>query len=512
MAKHLWLSLAAIAALAAAGEGAAQQSPSQLARNALEKAATNMGVANLKSIAYSGNGWIGAVGQNFAPDQDWPHFDMPSYTRTIDFDTNSSREDMTLRQGNYIQRGGGGTPIVGEQKRTQMTSGGYAWDLQGMRVVPRPDLAERRQLELYLTPFGFLKAALANNATAVQRNEYGGRVTVVSFTAMGKYRVNGTITSDNIVQRVQTWIPSPVVGDMYYENVFTNYKDIGGMKLPMHWHQHNDYDDGAQEPNVQGGDHAFDLETLTNVQANVQNAALTVPAGVEGVTIQPVKIETTKLADGVWLIGGGTHNSLAVEFKDHSVVIEGPLNEERSLAVIDEVYRLIPNKPIKFVINTHHHWDHLGGIRTYVHEGATVVTHEQNLPFYREMLTPARRWTLQPDRFFLNPPEEWSEGYIFESVHEKYVLADDTRMIEIHHVPGLAHAAGMLVVYLPKEKIVVEADLYTPPDAGQPTAPINASNRTFARTLKDLKLDVRTIVPIHGRPGSMDEFNQFMSR
>jgi hypothetical protein len=291
-------------------------------------------------------------------------------------------------------------------RSAQFASGGYAWTMQGNRIVAQPELAERRQLEIYLTPFGFLKGALANNATALTRQEYGGRVTVVSYTAMGKYRVNGTITPDNIVQRVQTWVPSPVAGDLYIENVYTNYKDIGGMKLPMHWHQHQDYDDGGLDPNVQGGDHAFDLETLSSAQANVQNATLTVPGEVESATIQPTRIQTTKLADGVWLIGGGSHNSLAVELKDQSVVIEAPLDEERSRAVIDEVYRLIPNKPIKFVVNTHHHWDHLGGIRTYVHEGATVVTHEQNLPFYREMLPPARRWTLKPDRFYLNPPEE----------------------------------------------------------------------------------------------------------
>lgn len=512
MAKRIWLSIVAIAALSAASQASAQTSATQLARNALERAATNMNVANLKSISYSGNGWVGAIGQNFTPDADWPHFEMTSYTRTIDFDTNSSREELVLRQGSYPARGGGGTPIVGEQRRLQFASGGYAWNQQGNAILPQPELAERRQLEIYLTPFGFLKAALANNATAVTRQEYGGRVTVVSFTAMGKYRVNGTINPQNEVQRVQTWVPSPVAGDLYVENVYSNYKEIGGMKLPMHWHQHQDYDDGGLEPNVQGGDHAFDLGTLTSAQANVANASLTVPNEVESATIQPVRIETTKLADGVWLIGGGSHNSLAVEFKDYAVVIEGPLNEERSLAVIDETYRLIPNKPIQYVVNTHHHWDHLGGIRTFVHEGATVITHEQNLPFYREMLTPARRWTLKPDRFFLNPPEEWSEGMIFESVHEKYVVSDESRIMEIYHVPGLAHAGGMLIVYLPKEKIVVNADLYSPPTQGQPPAPINASNRTFANMLKNLKLDVQTHVPIHGRTGSHAEFVQFMNR
>jgi glyoxylase-like metal-dependent hydrolase (beta-lactamase superfamily II) len=208
----------------------------------------------------------------------------------------------------------------------------------------------------------------------------------------------------------------------------------------------------------------------------------------------------------LWLLAGGSHNSVAVEFRDHVVVIEAPLNEERSVAVIGEVNKLIPNKPIKYVVNTHHHWDHLGGIRTYVHEGATVITNEANRPYYQEVLR-ARPWVLEPDRFSLNPPEEWSEGYIFETVREKFILGDDTRTIELHSVAGLAHALGMLIVYIPKEKIVVQADLYNP----QANA-LNASNRTFYQNLQRLKLDVTTIVGIHGNPGPMAPFVQLMSK
>ena len=105
-------------------------------------------------------------------------------------------------------------------------------------------------LEILLTPHGFLKGAMSSNVTAVTRNEYGGRVTVISFMALGRFRVNGTITEQNLVERVQTWLPNPVVGDMYYETVYTDYQDIGGMQFPMRWHQHKDFDDGAHEPNV----------------------------------------------------------------------------------------------------------------------------------------------------------------------------------------------------------------------------------------------------------------------
>jgi len=502
MAKRFWLSLSLATLMA--GSAAAQD-----AHSVLQTAATAMGVSNMKSITYSGTGWQGMVGQNVAPDQDWPRVDLTSYTRTIDFDTMSSREEYVRVQGNNPPRGGGaGFPFLTAQRVTNLVSGNYAWTLNAQgQPVPQLAEADLRRLEIFLTPYGFLKGAMAPgaNPTMVTRREYGGRVSVVSFVAFGKYRVNGTINAQNLVQRVQTWVPNPVVGDLYYENVYTNYQDMGGVKVPR-FHQHQDYDDGGNMPNVSGGDHAFGLETVSDIRLNVANAALTVPSEVRSATIEPVRVQSQKLGDGLWLIGGGSHNSVAVEFRDHVAVIEAPLNEERSLAVIGEVNRLIPNKPIRFVVNTHHHWDHLGGIRTFVHEGAAVITHEGNRPYYQEVLR-ARPWVLQPDRFSLHPPEEWSEGYIFETAREKYVLADDTRTVELYSVAGLAHAAGMLMAYFPKEKIVVQADLYNP----QAAAP-NASNRTFYQNLQRLKLDVTTIVGIHGNPAPMSQFVQFVSR
>jgi glyoxylase-like metal-dependent hydrolase (beta-lactamase superfamily II) len=503
MAKRFWLSLS-LATLMMAGSPVAQD-----AHSVLQTAATAMGVSNMKSITYSGTGWQGMVGQNVAPDQDWPRVDLTSYTRTIDFDTMSSREEYVRVQGNNPPRGGGaGFPFLTAQRVTNLVSGNYAWTLNAQgQPVPQLAEADLRRLEIFLTPYGFLKGAMAPgaNPTMVTRREYGGRVSVVSFVAFGKYRVNGTINAQNLVQRVQTWVPNPVVGDLYYENVYTNYQDMGGVKVPR-FHQHQDYDDGGNMPNVSGGDHAFGLETVSDIRLNVANAALTVPSEVRSATIEPVRVQSQKLGDGLWLIGGGSHNSVAVEFRDHVAVIEAPLNEERSLAVIGEVNRLIPNKPIRFVVNTHHHWDHLGGIRTFVHEGAAVITHEGNRAYYQEVLR-ARPWVLQPDRFSLHPPEEWSEGYIFETAREKYVLADDTRTVELYSVAGLAHAAGMLMAYFPKEKIVVQADLYNP----QAAAP-NASNRTFYQNLQRLKLDVTTIVGIHGNPAPMSQFVQFVSR
>ena len=485
MTRRLFLAAGVLTAISGSAAG-------QSVQGVLQATATAMGMENLTSIRYSGTGWQGRVGQNVAPDQDWPRVELTSYTRTIDFDTMSSREE-------YV-REGSTTPTI------SLVSGDHAWNLNAAGdPVPQPAAAELRALEILLTPWGFIKGAMAPgaNPTMLTRREYGGRSTVVSFIAFGKYRVNGTINPDGLLERTQTWVPSPVVGDLYYENVYTQYREVGGVQIPR-FHQHQDYDDGANLPNVSGGDHAFGLETVSELVANVPDATPTVPDSVRGARVPEMRVGARRLADGVWLMAGGSHHSVVVEFADHVVVIEAPLNEARSLAVIDEVYRRIPDKPIGFVVTTHHHWDHLGGLRAYVHEGATVVTHESNKPYYQEVLR-AGPWLLEPDRLSLHPPEEWSEGYIFETLNQKHVLADRTRTLELHTVLGLGHAAGMLMVYLPGEQLLVQADLYS----STAQAP-NASTRALQRNIQRLRLDVETIVGVHGEPVSMSEFTEFV--
>jgi glyoxylase-like metal-dependent hydrolase (beta-lactamase superfamily II) len=327
-----------------------------------------------------------------------------------------------------------------------------------------------------------------------------GRAKLVQFTAMGKYRVVGTFDDQNLLAMVHTWIPNPVYGDMLYELRYTNYKDFGGVKHPTTLHIHQG------DPRLAVAHNSMEI-TLTNVQPNVAVPAMTVPDAVRTATAPPVRAESTKLADGVWLIGGGSHNSLAVDFRDFITVIEAPLNEERSIAVLNEVARVIPNKPIRYVVVTHGHFDHIGGLRTYMAQGATVVTHQANEDFLEDvMLSPAPR-TLQPDRFSLYYPY-FSGGrrpLPMEAVNQKYVISDGVRTVEMHPMQGLNHNSNMLIVYFPKERILVNADLYTPPAQGaQPPMP-NANMRSLQQNINRLKLDVAQHVPIHGQPGPADQ-------
>src|SRR5258708_35395151 len=97
-------------------------------------------------------------------------------------------------------------------------------------------------------------------------------------------------------------------------------------------------------------------------------------------------------------MGGSNANSVAVEFKDFIAVGEAPTSEARSSAVIAEIKKTIPNKPIRYVVVTHHHFDHSGGIRTYAAEGATVITDDHNKDYFQKVVLGPQSRALEPDR------------------------------------------------------------------------------------------------------------------
>ena len=111
------------------------------------------------------------------------------------------------------------------------------------------------------------------------------------------------------------------------------------------------------------------------------------------------------------------------------------------------------------------------------------------------------------DRLSLYPRLNSALRPIIETVNDRYVLSDGTRTVDLYPIQGLAHSASMLIAYLPKEKIVVEADLYNPPapNAPAPTT-ASASNLTFYQNIQRLKLDISQIASIHGRMVPMSEF------
>ena len=482
--------LIAILVAVSLGIGAAR---AQDAKSALDAAAAALGTANLKTIQFSGRGSDFMFGQAYTGDNPWPRFSVPSYTVTIDYTIPAIRDDRRRQQSENPPRGGGFQPLVGELRQIWVMSGNYAWDVAGQNAVPAA--AERdirsavdgRLAQIWMTPQGFVQAAIANHATAKTETVRGARKTAISFTAPNKTAFEGLLNEQNLPEMITTRFDNPVLGDIAFEAVFRDYKDFGGVKFPTHILQRN------------GGYPILDV-TITDVKPNV-SASFDVPANIkQAQQAQPAAqtIMPEKIAEGVWGFPGGAR-SVAIEFRDHVVVVEGPENEERSIAVIEATKKVIPNKPIRYLINTHSHFDHTGGIRTYAAEGATIITWSGNIPYYEQLAENPR--TIVPDRL-----ARAGRKPKFEGVVGSRTLTDGSREAVIYHYPN-GHNAGLLMIYLPKEKTLIEADSYTPPLANEPPGGL-AFLLQFYDSVQRLGLDIEQVVPIHGRLVTFDEIRR----
>jgi glyoxylase-like metal-dependent hydrolase (beta-lactamase superfamily II) len=250
---------------------------------------------------------------------------------------------------------------------------------------------------------------------------------------------------------------------------------------------------------------------VTDAKVNAPDAAVPVPDNVRTAPPPQQRVVATKLGDGVRLMGGSGANSVAVEFKDFIAVVESPANEARSNAVIAEIKKTIPNKPIRYLVVTHHHFDHLGGVRTYAAEGATVITDERNKDYFQKVVLGPQSRTLDPDRLSQFPFAPTGPGPLtLQTFSDNYAISDGQRSIMLYHVDNLNHAEDMLVAYLPQDKILINADLYGPPPAGGTLANVNLNAVALFRNLKRLKLDVAQHVPIHGNPGPNADFERIV--
>jgi glyoxylase-like metal-dependent hydrolase (beta-lactamase superfamily II) len=329
---------------------------------------------------------------------------------------------------------------------------------------------------LWATPEGFLKAARANHATITST----GEGSVVSFVLAGSHTMTGVIDAQHHVVRVQTTIDQSIVGDMRVQTEYSRYKDFGGVQFPSHV--------------VQKEDGFLSLElSVTSVTANPKTP-VTPPAEATNAPPPPaMDLKSQEVANGVFWLTGGTHHSLAIAMRDHIIVVDTPNGEARALAVLAKAKALIPGKPIRYVVAMHHHWDHLGGIRTAIDEGATIVTHETSRAFLERAATAPH--TLHPDRLALS-----KRPLTIHTVAAQDTLTDGVRIVKLYTMTGFDHTLDMLMVYLPREKVLAEADAYTPPET--PSTPLIAPKVPYAAALYDnvqrLRLDVQTIVPFHG--------------
>jgi glyoxylase-like metal-dependent hydrolase (beta-lactamase superfamily II) len=222
-----------------------------------------------------------------------------------------------------------------------------------------------------------------------------------------------------------------------------------------------------------------------NLEAAADVKAAAVPPATAPVTVEEV-------GKGLWYLTGGSHHSILVEFADHLALIEAPLNEARTQAVIAKARELKPDKPLRFLINTHHHFDHSGGIRAAVAEGLTIVTHEANKALFEEIV--GRTHSIVQDALAKSP-----KPLQLRTVKDKDVLKDATRTVEIYHIAGNPHADTLLMIYFPAERILVQGDMFSPPAVGAAPPPGFPFVPNTMDNIQKANLRVDTLLPIHGR-------------
>ncbi len=460
------LLIASLAACAAPGGGSAD------AAAVLARANQAMGAAPLKSLRFVAEGSGHSFGQAWQPGGAWPKITLHSVTRTIDFDAAAMRDEIVLSRAE--PQGGGGYPLQGQQRNDQFVSGELAWNVVGGNAAPGPRFVADRVHQLWITPHGVLKAAARHNASA---SRAAGGAAALSFTVPGRLRATALVNAEGQVTQVDSVFPDPVLGDTAAVTTYSDYRTVAGIQFPMRIRQ------------TLGGYPVLDL-VVKEVQVNVDTTALQVPEAARN----PVERATAdKVAEGVWFVAGGSHNSVAIEMADHLVLVETPLNDARTQAVIDQVKTLAPGKPIRHVINSHTHFDHAGGLRAAVAEGATLITQAANVPYFERAL--AQPNSVRPDRL-----AQSGKRPSLRAVADKLELRDAMRSIEVHAIADSAHSTAFLMVYLPKEKLLIEADAFTPgpPNAPPPAVP-NANHVNLVANIERLKLDIERILPLHGR-------------
>jgi len=482
-------------------------------KSVVDKSMKAMGVENVKTLTLTGEGGDGSVGQAYSAFSDrWRWTASKNWTHSVDFDAKGWRDVRDRSEGEPAnQCGGAGTtcPAPSQNGAVAVTTANNF----------------NNQIQFAMLPLGFLKMALEKNATVSKEKKF----TVLSFPMENgtayKTSVKGYIDDKGMVDRVETLIDNGMLGDIKWEATFSNYKDFGGVKVPTTIVQR------------QGGPKIWEM-TVADLKVN-QPVDMTPPAGRGGRGAPggpaaakggdgkappvfaggdgkgkggpggakggpggpggggrggPAAIESEDLGGGFWLVTGG-YGAVVANFKDYIIVIEGPSNDMRADQIISEAKRLVPGKPIKYVINTHAHFDHSQGLRDFVAEGATIITNQGNKGYFEKVL--ANPHTLVPDNLQKKNPKPKIK---VEYVGDMKKITDGTQEIDLYKVLNSTHNNAMLMAYLPKQKILIEADEFNVLGNPAPTTPAANPNQyqvNLLANIERLNLDVDRIIPIH---------------
>ncbi len=445
----------------------------QIVNDAAEALGGRDQVLAANTLVMEGEGSQGNMGQDVTMDATGQTFSLTEYRRAVDLAGGRARTEQT-RTPNFPY-------FQGQQPQRQIAGvdGAVAYNVGGNGMAARASnqVAEDRRVELYHHPLAIVRAALDPMAAVANARTEGGE-SLVDVTVDGAMLTLAIDATTKLPTRVRSTAYNTNLGDVIVETTFADYQDVNGLQLPTRLTTRTDR-------------FLTNDITVANQTVNGDTGDLAAPeaaaSAAEVTGVPPANVTVEQLSPGVWLLGGQSHHSVLVEFADHLELIEAPQNDTRALAVIAKARETVPGKPLTHLINTHHHFDHSGGIRAAIAEGLTIVTHEDNAAYYQEAGT--RPHTVSPDALQQN-----ARPVTVEPVTGGQMERSDGQMtMQLFWVEGNPHASTMLMAYFPATRMLVEVDVFTPGAAVAPFAP------NLLENIERRNLRVDRIVPLHGQ-------------
>lgn len=255
----------------------------------------------------------------------------------------------------------------------------------------------------------------------------------------------------------------PILGDRHTVSWYTRWQASGGVLYPRQYDV--EWNGRLQTHSV------FTAATINPPMADSLFAiADSIRARAQpGGTPPPLVVTLVELAPGLWRAEGGTHHSLVVDQGTRLLVVEAPQSSARIQALLDTLKGRFPTKPVGLVVNSHHHWDHAGGVRGALAAGVPVLTSTGNTGFVRGI--GSARKTVKPDALAIRVGAARAPLPAISSVQDSVVLGTGDGRVVIYRLPT-AHVDGMLTAYVPEARLLFVVDVLSP---GPTLAPVGSA-------------------------------------
>ncbi|MDT4897517.1 MAG: hypothetical protein QOH25_2594 [Acidobacteriota bacterium] len=388
----------------------------------------------------------------------------------------------------------GGQPLIYRSVITGNAAFFANYVTKNIRTTPPTALAGAKAGTFRRYPESLLQTAWSRPETlrSLGEADYEGKPQrVVSFADSDGTQVALYFDArTNLLTKSETLADDPVLGDITVETIYSDWRAVDKLRLPF---RYVDKIGGVMLQDVKISSTAFNTNPADNLFA--------MPEGFAKIEPTPPLPTVKKISEDVYALLG-PYNSMFVVFKDYVLVVEAGLNNRYSQAAIAEIKKVAPDKPIRYLVSTHFHFDHLSGVRSYIAEGTSIIT----TPTAKAIIEQAagRTHLMRPDALSRAP-----KAPVIETLSDKRVFEDGAHRIELYKISS-PHVSEIIIAYLPKEKLLFEGDMLDISEAG--LVPVGDDTVDLAAKIKQLGLQVEQIIPVHGRMGTIDDLQQAVAR